>query len=210
MPAFQKESSFCLFMSNPSDMIAETTHFFLVALLEICLEPSLPSFCLCHTASPLLLLFLLSLDTRSFMAQNQRLNTWISRVISITKLQIRFLALGPTRRSLLLVPRLILHIFFFLCHHVPSTPPLTFLSRSNSLLQGVLPVCHSQGVCCCAVAPWPQQLLERKTFNWGSGLQFQKFSPLSSWRGAWWRAGRYGNMSSWSEGNMCTETLGMT
>ena len=26
----------------------------------------------------------------------------------------------------------------------------------------------------------------------GAGLQFQRFSPLSSWQGAWWHAGRHG------------------
>jgi len=26
----------------------------------------------------------------------------------------------------------------------------------------------------------------------GTGLQFQRFSLLSSWRGAWWIAGRHG------------------
>jgi len=43
---------------------------------------------------------------------------------------------------------------------------------------------------CQEEIPWPWQLLERKTLQ--ACLQFQSFSPFSSWQGAWWPAGTHG------------------
>ena len=37
--------------------------------------------------------------------------------------------------------------------------------------------------------PWSWQFLKKKTYNWGDLLEFQRFSPLSSWHGAWKHVG---------------------
>ena len=47
------------------------------------------------------------------------------------------------------------------------------------------------GFHCCEQTPWSRQLLERKHLI-GAGLQFQRFSPLSSQWEAWQCAGRLG------------------
>lgn len=44
-------------------------------------------------------------------------------------------------------------------------------------------------VLCCLDTPWPGQLLLKKAFNWGAGLQFQRLSTSSSCQGAWWKTG---------------------
>jgi hypothetical protein len=44
---------------------------------------------------------------------------------------------------------------------------------------------------CCKKTPWPNNSYKRKHWN-GDSLQFQKFSPLSSWWRAWQHLDRHG------------------